>query len=298
MPERHKAKVLVTGASGMLGLALRAQLAAPYEVVGVSKTGRLETQACDLSDERQVRQLFLSVKPDWVVHSAAYSDVDGCEQNPELAFSANALSTKYLAAACSVSGAPLIYVSTDYVFDGRKREPYTENDLTGPVNVYGMTKLAGESYAKACVAPSATVRTSWLFGDGNPNTFVSAILKRLKSEKRISVLEDQQDSPTFTKDLAQAIGTIGAKLLSEKKSGHRVFQICNRGVATRHSMTLKMKEWLALPVQVDKTDKSQIPHRFAIRPAYGVMSTRAYEEFSGERLRPWEEALREYVSTI
>ena len=284
----------------MLGRELLENLSKSHDCVGVSRSGRLGTVVCDVSDQKQVKDLFKLHRPELVIHAAAYSDVDGCEREPKFAHASNALSTKYLAENCGKTLTPLIYVSTDYVFDGQKSTPYVETDPTCPVNVYGLTKLEGEYYAKGCRAPSVVVRTSWLFGAGNPNTFVNAIVERLKKERRVPVLDEQRDSPTSVRDLAGAIKKIAGSLLENKskdKKRTEIFHVCNRGSATRYGMTLKIKEWLGLRgVRVEKADPSRIPNRLAIRPAYGVMSARRYEKFFGDCLRPWEEALRDYLT--
>lgn len=285
--------ILVAGGSGMLGIALQNFFKAQGTAFrAVSRRAQAGCEAFDLSERRDVKALFRE-KYDYVIHSAALSDVDGCEREPQKAHTGNALTTKYLAAACAESGTPLVYVSTDYVFDGRKRTPYETGDPTGPVNVYGMTKLEGEFYAKKCPA-SAVVRTSWLFGPGNPANFVDAIRRRLAAEPRIAVLRDQTDSPTYTRDLAAAIGLIGSFLVKEKPADCRTFHFCNKGETTRFQMAEKIRDFMGLKgVEVAHTET--IPDRPAIRPAYGVLATGAYEKFFGTAIRGWEEGLKEYV---
>ena len=294
-------KVLVTGASGMLGRVLTERLSKKNEVTGISKTGRDRTVVCDLSSEPDVNKLFQERSFGLVIHTAAYSDVDGCERDPKLAHESNALATKHLAAACGAKKIPFIYVSTDYVFDGRKKTAYTESDTPCPVNVYGITKLEGEYFAKATPAASAIVRTSWLFGPANPNNFVNAIVERLKNEKVVRVLDDQEDSPTYVADLSEALEKIGEYLTASLRKNpnaqlHEVFQVCNSGSTTRYGMTVKIKELLGLKeVKVEKVQKKDIPARLAIRPPYAVMSTRHYEEVFGAKIRSWEESLGEYL---
>ena len=294
--------VFVTGASGMLGKVLVRHLSDCYQVLGISKHGTLGCRCCDLSNEKEVEALFASEKPALLIHAAAYSDVDGCERDPKLAFESNTLASKYLANACSKRGVPWIYVSTDYVFDGQKNAPYVETDATGPVNIYGMTKWCGEFYALNAGVHSAVVRTSWLFGPENPLNFVNAILARLQKEKNLSVLDDQVDSPTHVKDLSEALVKIGEQLMaSQAKDPQRpvreIFHVCNTGPATRYEMALRMKEWLNLnDVKIEKADRSQIKNRLAIRPTYVVMSTRHYENIFHASLRPWQESLHEYLN--
>lgn len=290
-------KVLVTGGSGMLGRALVRRLSARHAVTAVSKSGREGALAFDLRKEPEVRRLFEKSVFDLVIHTAAYSDVDGCERDPALAHESNGLATRHLAEACGRKKIPFIYISTDYVFDGRKSAPYAEGDPVSPVNIYGMTKLEGEHYAKDLATVSAIVRTSWLFGAGNPSNFVNAIAERLTKEKVVRVLDDQEDSPTYVADLASALEKIGEKAAEKAAAGgvwHEIFHVCNTGSTTRYGMTLKMKEFLGLKTEVQRMDGAHITGRLAIRPRFAVMSTARYEKAFG-KMRRWEEALKEYL---
>ncbi|MGH7197919.1 MAG: dTDP-4-dehydrorhamnose reductase [Candidatus Omnitrophota bacterium] len=290
-------KALVTGGSGMLGRALVRRLAARHEVTATSKSGRENTLACDLRREAEVRRLFQERSFELVIHTAAYSDVDGCERDPGLAHESNSLATRHLAQACGEKKIPFVYVSTDYVFDGKKHSPYAENDPIGPVNIYGMTKLEGEYHAKRLAPFSAVVRTSWLFGPANPANFVNAVMERLKNEKVVRVLDDQEDSPTYVADLAGALEKIGERAVEKAGAGgawHEIFQVCNAGSTTRYGMALKMKEFLGLKTDVQRIDGLEIKGRLAIRPRYAVMSTKRYEDAFG-KMRRWEDALKEYL---
>ena len=291
-------KILITGASGMLGRVLCRRFSSENEVVGVSKTGRDKTVACDISVEKEIASLFQTAKPDLVLNAAAYSDVDGCERDPELAYTSNALAVKYLAALCGTRGVPMVHVSTDYVFDGRKHVPYVESDATDPVNIYGLSKLGGEYYAAHAKSPSVIVRTSWLFGPNNPANFVNAILQRLKKDSVVSVLDDQTDAPTYVGDLCLAIEKIAAQLgtAKETQSKPQIYHICNAGSTTRYDMTLEIKKILHLDhVEVVKASRESIRGRLAMRPPYAVMSSRHFETTFGMKLRPWQESLKEYL---
>ena len=196
---------------------------------------------------------------------------------------------------------PLVTLSTDYVFDGRKKTPYQENDRTCPINVYGMTKLAGEHYTGKLAFVSAIIRTSWLFGPDNPDNFVNAIAQAMQKEKTVWVLDDQEDSPTSTKDLAEAAEEVGKFLVSfhqdnPKKDFHEIFQFCNLGSVTRYEMTLKIKECLHLKgVDVRRLDRKSIKNRVALRPRYSVMSTRTFEKKFKTPIRNWQASLEEYL---
>ena len=287
----------------MLGKAFLGRFSKEHDLTGVSRSGKDGNLLCDLSRKEDVERLFRdSSSFDLAIHTAAASDVDGCERDPKLAYESNALTTKILAEICGQKKIPFIYVSTDYVFNGDSKRPYEENDIPCPVNIYGMTKLAGECFTKEHCAVSAIVRTSWLFGAGNPNNFVTAITQKLLHERVVRVLDDQEDSPTYVKDLAEALERIGRRLASLGRVGSgaahsEIFQVCNSGSATRYAMTLKIKEFLKLKnAAVEKIDKKDLKNRLAIRPAYAVMSTKRYEASFGVRLRGWEASLKEYLS--
>lgn len=291
--------VLVTGCSGMLGRALIEVLSLRGKALGVCKSGGYGGLSCDLTDLQQVKKLFELDPFDLVIHTAAYSDVDGCERNPKLAHESNALTTKYLAQSCGQKNIPFIYVSTDYVFDGAKKALYQEDDATCPINIYGMTKLEGEYHARQCAPVSAIVRTSWLFGLGNPNSFVNVIAERLKKEKVIRVLADQVDCPTSVRDLSLAIQKIGDYLVTTSVSGthQRIFHVCNTGETTRYAMALKIKEVLGIKgVVVEKLDHIPVENRPALRPLYASMSAKRYETFFKTKLRRWEDSLKEYLT--
>ena len=306
--------VLVTGASGLLGKAVVAELSKKVKVIGVSKTGRRPLadalvvgekpaiMACDLTKEKLVQQLFKNLNFTLVIHTAAYSDVDGCERHPEWAYAVNALATKYLAQACASKKIPLVYISTDYVFDGRRTSPYLENYQKLPVNIYGITKLQGEIWCQHLAPIHAIVRTSWLFGAGHDRNFVNTVIGRMRTEKLVRVLDDQIDSPTYVEDLAVCLKKIGERLVhvSQKNSGkkiHEIFQICNAGATTRYGMALKIKEILGFKeVRVKKLLRKDIVGRFAVRPCYTVMSTRRFENFFKFPLRKWQDSLRAYLS--
>ena len=289
-------RILVTGASGLLGRALCAELSHTHEVIRSSRRATNSAAAADLSDEASVVRLIRETNPHLIVNSAAFADVDGCELDPKRAYEANALSAKHLASSCAAAGIPWVQISTDYVFDGRADRPYRETDPTAPVNIYGLTKLAGEVFALSGSADCAVVRTSWLFGAGAPTSFVNAVLCRLKTEKVVSVLDDQMDAPTSVKDLSRAVGRITERMLEQPGSfGRKVYHVCNTGGATRLEMARWMRECLGQGARVERTDRSKIPNRVALRPPYAVMSNEAFVRDFGLPMRSWKESLKEFV---
>ncbi|MDQ4095963.1 MAG: dTDP-4-dehydrorhamnose reductase, partial [Actinomycetota bacterium] len=197
-------KVLVTGSGGQLGLDL-VDAFAEHDVVG------LPHEDLEVDNEAQVVAAVRDHEPDLVVHCGAWTDVDGCERDPDRAHRVNALGAWWVARACRLVDAPIVYVSTDYVFNGRGRRdakgelrPYTEFDRPDPLNTYGATKEAGEQLVRQTLPEHYVVRTSWLSGARGRN-FVRTMLRMGRERGRVSVVDDQVGSPTFTRDLATAI---------------------------------------------------------------------------------------------
>ncbi|MDQ1490242.1 MAG: dTDP-4-dehydrorhamnose reductase [Actinomycetota bacterium] len=191
-------RILVTGAGGQVGSEVAAHLP-HHQVIALDRT------ACDLSDRHSVEQAVAAAAPAAVVNCAAWTDVDGCEADPERAVLVNALGVRHLAAACARAGAHLVHVSTDYVFSGDATEPYPEDAPTGPIGAYGRSKLAGE-IAVIDAAPSghAIVRTAWIFGPHGKN-FVDTMLRLGAERDELTVVDDQLGCPTYTGHLAPAL---------------------------------------------------------------------------------------------
>jgi len=241
----------------------------------------------DLRDSSQVNILVKKVLPDWIVLAAAYTDVDGCEKNPELAFAVNATGAKNVALAARDCNARVFFVSTDYVFDGNGTRPYEATDPVHPINTYGASKAAGElaiqeNHSNWCVG-----RTSWLFGVHGPS-FPEKILNAAKTRPELSVVNDQTGSPTFTRDLARAIRDL---LLKDARG---IVHITNEGTCTWFDFA---REILArsgrgsLPVHPISTDQSARPAR---RPNYSVLSPASLHAY-GVRTRPWQDALDSFL---
>lgn len=276
-------RVLLTGAGGMLGSDLAVALAqAGYEVFARPRSD------LDVTDAAAVARAFRDARPEVVVNCAAFTKVDACETDPR-ADAVNARAVRTLARECAARKASLVHVSTDFVFDGEKSEPYTEADLPHPLSEYGRTKREGEEAALS-VPQSLVVRSSWLFGRGGWN-FVEAILKQADAGKReIPVVSDQRGRPTATPDLADAI----VALMQSGAAG--VYHFANRGEASwldfaRAVLELAgRKETAAIPID------SETLARPARRPSYSVLDTSRYERRTGLPIRSWIEALSEYLS--
>jgi dTDP-4-dehydrorhamnose reductase len=273
-------RVLVLGASGMLGTDLLDE----WQSDELIPAGSAEA---DLRDRSQVEKLILGVRPEWIILSAAYTDVDGCEQNPELAFAVNASGVENVARTAQLIAARVFLVSTDYVFDGRGTRPYETTDPIAPLNVYGASKAAGETALAKSEVAWCIGRTSWLFGVHGPS-FPEKILRAAETRPEISVVNDQVGSPTYTRDLSRAIRDL---VLRDARG---IVHITNEGTCSWFDFA---REILAqsgrdsIPVLPISTDQAARPAR---RPNYSVLSPASLHAF-GIRTRPWQEALRSFL---
>jgi dTDP-4-dehydrorhamnose reductase len=276
-------RALVTGATGMLGSDVVTALdASGWSVVPRSKAD------LDVTDEAAVQRVLRDVRPDVLVNCAAFTKVDDSETDPRAA-AVNADAVDLLASECLARGVGLVHVSTDFVFDGRQRVPYREDDETAPLSAYGRTKREGEEAALR--APHAlVVRSSWLFGRGGWN-FVEAILKQVESGKtELAVVADQTGRPTATPDLAEAI----AGLLQTGATG--IYHFANRGEATWWDFARAILDLTGRGhVEVRPLESATLA-RPAARPAYSVLDTTRYEKRTGAPIRTWREALVEYLA--
>jgi dTDP-4-dehydrorhamnose reductase len=258
-------RLLVTGAHGALG----------RDVVAVSEQAGDEVVACDrgrldVTDRDAVLGTITTVRPDAVVHCAAWTDVDGCESDHDRAWSVNALAVRAVAEACDLAGARLCHVSTDYVFDGGLDRPYTEWDATAPRSAYGRSKLGGEVEADR-LGPAATiVRTSWLCG-GHGRNFVSSILAALADRDHVDVVDDQRGCPTFTDDLASMV----RQLVVARRPG--VFHVTNQGPTTWFGLARDAATSAGIdPQRVRPIATADLrPARPAPRPANSVLDNAA-----------------------
>jgi dTDP-4-dehydrorhamnose reductase len=240
----------------------------------------------DLRDRSQVEKLILSVRPEWIILSAAYTDVDGCEQDPELAFAVNAYGVENVARAAQLVAARVFLVSTDYVFDGKGTRPYETTDPIAPLNVYGASKAAGETALPKSEVAWCIGRTSWLFGVHGPS-FPEKILRAAGTRPEISVVNDQVGSPTYTRDLARAIRDL---VLRDARG---IVHITNEGICSWFDFAREIlaQSGRAIPVLPISTDQAARPAR---RPNYSVLSPASLHAF-GIRTRPWQEALRSFL---
>ena len=288
-------RVMVTGANGMLGIDVTAMLEeAGHEVVRTDVGSREGIPVkpwvnLDITNTQAVSLALAEHKPDFVFHGAAYTDVDGCERNPDLAYKINGLGTWNLAAACGSNGVKMIYISTDFVFDGTKTEPYTEFDAPNPISHYGASKLAGEKYVAQLCREHFILRTSWLFGVNGPS-FPGKMIELAKSKPELSVVVDQIGSPTHTRDLARiAISQLESSL-------YGTYHVSNSGSCSWYEFAkaaISMAGITGIEVHPRPASSWPSPTR---RPAYSVMRHYALELQGRDDLKPWEQALEDFMA--
>lgn len=282
-------RIAVIGASGQLGSAMCAALEGaqiPYEP--------LEHDWLEVTDPDAVSRVLEEVSADAVVNTAAFHRVDACEEDPPRAFQVNALGALNVARACQDVGARCVYISTDYVFDGAKREPYTEDDTPGPVNVYGASKLAGEHLVLQTCPDALVVRVASLFGGrgarGKGTNFVLTVLDRARRGEPLRVVDDIRMSPTYTVDAAGVI----VDLVRRSASG--VLHVVNEGSCTWYEFARRIVELAGLDVRVEAVTHDAYPTQ-ARRPANSALATGRLARL-GIRLRPWKDALGDYLARL
>jgi len=277
-------RIMVTGAGGQVGSEVAAWLP-HHEVIA------LDHRSCDLADRESVELAVVSAAPAAVVNCAAWTDVDGCEADPERAVLVNALGVRHLAVACARVGAHLVHVSTDYVFSGEKSGPYDEWDEPDPRSVYGRSKLGGEREVARHAGSWAIARTSWVFGRQGRN-FVDTILGRARKGLPLRVVDDQRGCPTYAPDLAGAL----ARLAVERRPG--IYHVTNQGACTWHDLACAAVELAGLDPSVVGTSTTAELARPAPRPANSVLSGAAWAAAGLPPLRPWREALAEKLTGV
>lgn len=269
-------RVVITGAGGQLGRSLQ-EVFAGEDIIPLKKAD------LDIRKDEAIERL-VALRPDLVLHAAAMTDVDGCELDPAAAMEINGEGTRRVAEACEEGGAVLVYISTDYVFDGQRDEPYAEQDPSNPINVYGRSKLEGEKHVQALVVKHYIVRTAWLYGRGREN-FVEKVIRRAREQPEMYMVTNEVGSPTYTPDLAQGIW----RLVQHKQYG--IFHLTNPGHCSRYEFA---KEILQL---AGKADYPLYPSKGYERPAkpppHAILANNRAAAL-GITLRPWEEALAAY----
>jgi dTDP-4-dehydrorhamnose reductase len=311
MSKRYKLlKVLITGSSGMLGIDLCQELKLDYYVIGLDLFQRPKFEARnskagsslpyvigDITDREGTAAIIARCAPDFVIHCAAWTDVDGCELDKKKAYKINSEGVRNVALACKKSGSAMIYISTDFVFDGKKRRPYKETDKTIPLSIYGNSKLKGENFIKRSLNRYYILRTSWLYGAHGKN-FVDTIVAKGKTESYLRVVRDQVGSPTSTKSLARAIHRLLDKLTIGDKpasAGYGVYHLSNSGSVSWYDYARTILKLSKLKTEVLPITSEELA-RPARRPAMSVMDNSKFTKFTGYRMPDWKIALKEYLA--
>mgnify|MGYP001302144721 FL=1 len=257
-----KLKILVTGKDGQLGYALQELSGNQFEFTW-KFTDRSEL---DITDSIKTQSVLKQFQPDWIINSAAYTDVDGAESNEEIAYKVNAVGPHILAKSAKEIGAKLVHISTDYVFDGTKKEPYSENDTPNPLQVYGKSKLKGELFIQDTSITGFIIRTSWVYGNHGKN-FVNTILKLAKEKNEIQVVDDQFGSPTYVKDLAKVV----IELLSKRQINEMdLYHFSNHGVISWFDFAKCIKQLMNLDLKIQRINSCDY-YKSNFRPTYSVL---------------------------
>ncbi len=259
-------KIVVLGAGGRLGASLVREFRPNYDVAG------FDHAQLDLSNLEGLREKVGATTFDVLINAAAFTNVDGCETERYRAFRINAEAPGVLAEICNEKDAKLIHFSTDYVFDGEKRAPYTEEDQANPISAYGESKLAGEKNVLAAEDGHLVVRVSWVFGPDRPS-FIDAMIKRAQQDEKIDAISDKFSTPTYTHDIAPMLPQFFDAL-----------DCCHNA-----GISLKARTVGALKL-------SEMTNWVARRPVYSVLSTAKYTELTGTASRAWREAVADYIT--
>jgi dTDP-4-dehydrorhamnose reductase len=250
----------------------------------------VDIDECDITDQKETLNTLTKINPRWVINAAAYTQVDQCETNTEQAFKVNTEGVSNLALACKEIKAKLLHVSTDYVFDGRTKTPYREEDTVNPLSVYGRSKCRGEAAVQNLLDDFIIVRTGGLYGKRGVN-FVNTIVKMAQEKDELRVVNDQWMSPTSTIDLSRAIERL------HEVSAQGIFHLVNRGFCTWYQFACKIIEITGSTCKVTPISSEELD-RPAPRPAFAVLDCSKYTKVTGMELRSWEKALSDYLSSF
>ncbi|MEI6947039.1 dTDP-4-dehydrorhamnose reductase [Paraflavisolibacter sp. H34] len=275
-------KIVIIGANGQLG--------SEFQELAAANPGHefffFDRDLLDITVKEDVERKIAELQPDYLVNCAAYTAVDKAETDVEAAFAINGTAVGHLAAACAAHNVRLVHISTDYVFDGTASAPYTEDAPVAPANVYGRSKLQGEQEAQAHDPQAIIIRTAWVYSVYG-NNFVKTMLRLMKSRPELNVVADQQGSPTYAADLAQAI-------LHIVETGNWVpgiYHFTNEGVITWFDFAEAIRSYSHAACTVHPIPTEQYPTP-ASRPKYSVLDKTKFARTFGIELKPWQESLR------
>ena len=277
-----KDEILIIGAKGMLGGDIIKSYSENLNVRGIGR------ETMDITRRQDVFEIIETLSPKIVINCAGLTNVDICEENSELAFKVNCDGAENLALACKKIGAKLIHISTDYVFDGEKSVPYTEDDQPNPISIYSESKFAGEEKVRNNLDDHLIIRTAWIYGF-HTKSFTRMVLKRAKEQEVVPVINDQYGSPTYTFDIAEGI----LKLLERNLNG--TFHLTNEGICTRYEFTKEIFRLAGLNSDRVKPISSKEMNWVARRPKRLELSKEKYKKATGCGIRQWGKALKDYL---
>ena len=290
-------RILITGCRGQLGTELQKQLKNGGSALGAmpdcfanAEVVAVDIDDFDLSDRRAVVSFLEKGSFDVVINCAAFTNVNGCESQQDSAFAANVLGPRNLAEGCADTHTALVHVSTDYVFAGDATEPYREYDPTGPVTVYGKTKLAGENAVRELCREHYIVRTAWLYGEHGGN-FVKTIIKNAREKGALKVVNDQFGNPTNAEDLAHHI----LKIIAGGNYG--TYHCTGSGICSWYDFAKEIVTLAGIDCTVAPctTDEYPTPAR---RPAYSALDNMMLRLTVGDEMRDWHDAIKSYIQTV
>ena len=282
-------KIVILGARGRLGAALMREYRDKFEVVGFNHA------QLDLGKPEEIHAEIDKLDFDVLINAAAFTNVDLCETEREQAFAINAEAPKVLGEICSEKNAKLIHISTDYVFDGEKREPYVETDAAEPISVYGESKRAGEKNVLAGRDQHLIVRVSWVFGPDRPS-FIDAMIKRAREEEQINAIADKFSTPTYTHDIAEMVSRffdvdVPGGFLHFANNGE-----CSWQEYAQHALDCCRASGISLKAKtVGPAKIADMKNWIARRPVYSVLSTAKYAKFTSVTPRSWRDAVADYI---
>lgn len=287
--DTNKSKVVVIGAGGRLGAALAREYATDFYVVGFNHA------QLDLASPKKLRSTLESFDFDVLINAAAQTNVDRCETNSDEAFALNAEAPRIMASITHLKNARFVHISTDYVFDGEKRSPYTEEDETKPISVYGESKLEGERRILEAYDRALIVRVSWVFGPDRPS-FIDWALKEAREKELVNAVADKWSTPTYTLDICKLLKPL---LVDDRQRG--VLHLANSGECTWREYAqwaldcCQTKEIPMKTTNVGATTLAEMKNFIAKRPVYSVLGTGKYQRITGETPRHWRHAVADYV---
>jgi len=290
-------KIALIGANGMLASMLQKSVPELLDLY------LFDLPEFDLTDKEQVYAELTTIAPDIVINCAAFTQVDACEKQSEIAFQVNGVGPGYLATVAKKLGSLLVHISTDFVFSGKNKNPYEEDDPTEPLSVYGQSKLQGEqAILDSGLKDYYIIRTSWLYGADGGN-FVETIIRLATEREELGIVADQTGTPTYTADLADAIWTlIGAKSCDRDMVPFGVYHYSNAGVCTWYEFACEIVQELReaqIPLMLQQlksitTAEYPVP---AKRPVYSVLSKQKIIAATGLKIPPWQKSLRAYMKS-